>query len=581
MNTQRRLMMYFRPYKIILILAVICTALISLSSLMVPWLTGKGLIDKVIGEKNIPLLNLVALGFIGLVIVKGVFSYLQTYLTSFIGYKIVMDMRNQIFQHLQRLSLSFYKKRRAGEIMSRLINDTNVLQNALVENIMRLILNILLVIGVLIFIFYIHWRLSLLTLFTLPLLIFTLGKLGSRIKKFSNLVQMKIADISSIIQETIGGIEVIKSFATEKQEVERFQTYNVQNFHLNMKRTRLVAILPPLMEILTTVGLSAILWYGGLEVINGNLTIGELVAFLGYVALAVNPLNKIGKNYSRYQQALASAERMFEILDTEPEIKESPKAIEMPRINGYIRFRNVSFSYDDKELVLKDINLDLRPGEKIALVGRSGVGKTTLVSLIPRFYDPTSGSITIDGHNIRDVKLMSLRRQIGIVSQETFLFNGTIKDNIAYGKMKATDEEIVDAAKKANAHNFIMSLEKGYDTPVGERGVKLSGGQRQRIAIARAILRDPRILILDEATSAVDAESEALIQDALEKLMKDRTTIIIAHRLSTILRADKIIVLDERKIEEIGSHQELLAKNGLYARLYKSQFEMGKSQKEE
>ncbi|RLE08083.1 ABC transporter ATP-binding protein, partial [Candidatus Aerophobetes bacterium] len=478
--------MYFRPYKIILILAVICTALISLSSLMVPWLTGKGLIDKVIGEKNIPLLNLVALGFIGLVVVKGVFSYLQTYLTSFIGYKIVMDMRNQIFQHLQRLSLSFYKRRRAGEIMSRLISDTNVLQNALVENIMRLILNILLVIGVLIFIFYIHWRLSLLTLFTLPLLIFTLGKLGSRIKKFSNLVQMKIADISSIIQETIGGIEVIKSFATEKQEVERFQTYNVQNFHLNMKRTRLVAILPPLMEILTTVGLSAILWYGGLEVINGNLTIGELVAFLGYVALAVNPLNKIGKNYSRYQQALASAERMFEILDTEPEIKESPKAIEMPRINGYIRFRNVSFSYDDKELVLKDIDLDLRPGEKIALVGRSGVGKTTLVSLIPRFYDPTSGSITIDGHNIRDVKLMSLRRQIGIVSQETFLFNGTIKDNIAYGKMKATDEEIVDAAKKANAHSFIMSLEKGYDTPVGERGVKLSGGQRQRIAIARA-----------------------------------------------------------------------------------------------
>jgi len=581
MNTQRRLMMYFRPYKIILILAVICTALISLSSLMVPWLTGKGLIDKVIGEKNIPLLNLVALGFIGLVVVKGVFSYLQTYLTSFIGYKIVMDMRNQIFQHLQRLSLSFYKRRRAGEIMSRLISDTNVLQNALVENIMKLILNILLVIGVLIFIFYIHWRLSLLTLFTLPLLIFTLGKLGSRIKKFSNLVQMKIADISSIIQETIGGIEVIKSFATEKQEVERFQTYNVQNFHLNMKRTRLVAILPPLMEILTTIGLSAILWYGGLEVINGNLTIGELVAFLGYVALAVNPLNKIGKNYSRYQQALASAERMFEILDTEPEIKESPKAIEMPRINGYIQFRNVSFSYDDKELVLKDIDLDLRPGEKIALVGRSGVGKTTLVSLIPRFYDPTSGSITIDGHNIRNVKLMSLRRQIGIVSQETFLFNGTIKDNIAYGKMKATDEEIVDAAKKANAHNFIMSLEKGYDTPVGERGVKLSGGQRQRIAIARAILRDPRILILDEATSAVDAESEALIQDALEKLMKDRTTIIIAHRLSTILRADKIIVLDERKIEEIGSHQELLAKNGLYTRLYKSQFEMGKSQKEE
>lgn len=572
MNVQRRLMRYLRPYRLSLILAVICIVFVTLTSLITPWLIGKGLIDKVIGEKNISLLNLIALAFIALVIVKGAFSYLQTYLTSFLGYKIVVDMRNQIFQHLQRLSLSFYKRRRTGEIMSRLINDTNVVQNVLIESVMRLILNIFLVIGVLIFIFYIDWSLSLFVLIILPLLIFILGKLGSRIKKFSNLVQTKIADISSIIQEVVGGIEVIKSFVTEKKETQRFRIQNTESFRLNMKRIRFVAILPPLMEILTTIGLAAILWYGGLKVIKGELTIGGLVAFLGYVALAVNPLNRIGRDYSQYQQALACAERMFEILDTEPEIRESPRAIEMPRIKGYIQFKNVFFSYDDKEVVLKDINLDLRPGEKVALVGQSGVGKTTLVSLIPRFYDPTSGSIVIDGYDIRSVKLASLRRQIGIVSQETFLFNGTIGDNIAYGKSEVTNEEIVAAAKKANAHNFIMALEKGYATPVGERGVNLSGGQKQRIAIARAILRDPCILILDEATSAVDAEAEALIQEALKKLMEERTTIVIAHRLSTTLGADKIIVLQEGKIEEVGIHKELLSKGGTYTKLYKAQF---------
>jgi len=572
MNTQYRLIRYLRPYVKILILAVVCAIFTTLCTLAIPWFLGKGLIDKVIVEKNLFLLNLVAIGIITVVAIKGLFFYLQTYSTSFIGCKVVTDMRNQIFQHLQKLSLSFYKKRRTGEIMSRAVNDTDLLQNVLMNNMMRFVLNLFLVLGVFVFIFYIDWRLSLFVLAVFPFLVLVVKRFGSRIKDFSGLIQMKIADISSILQEVIGGIEVIKSFTMEEHEVRRFQNQTTRNFRLNMKRTRIVAILPPIVEILTTLGLVAILWYGGWEVIRGELTIGEFIAFLGYIGLVVNPLNRIGRDYSQYQQALASAERIFELLDIEPEIKESPGVMKMPRIEGYIQFEDVCFSYDEKELVLENIDLDLKPGERVALVGPSGVGKTTLVSLIPRFYDPVSGKISIDKQDIRKVKLSTLREQIGIVPQETILFSGSIKDNIAYGKMEATDEEIVEVTMKANAHDFVSSLPNGYETQVGERGGKLSRGERQRIAIARAILRDPRILILDEATSAVDAEAEVLIQEALEKLMKNKTTIIIAHRLSTILGADKIVVLKRGKVEEVGSHQKLLSKGGTYAKLYKRQF---------
>ncbi|MEA1964960.1 MAG: ABC transporter ATP-binding protein [Candidatus Aerophobetes bacterium] len=572
MNTQYRLMRYLRSYIKILILTVVCAVFVTLCTLAIPWFLGKGLIDKVIIEKNLFLLNLVALGIVAAIAIKGVFYYLQTYLSSFIGYKVVTDMRNQIFQHLQKLSLSFYKKRRTGEIMSRVVDDVNVLQEVIANRMIRLFLNFLIMVGVLAFLFYIDWKLSLCVLAVFPFLLFTINRIGSRVKKFSTSVQAKMADVSSILQETIGGIEVIKSFATEDQEIKKFEEQNIINLRLGMKRAQQVAMLPPIVEILTTLGLVVILWYGAREVIGGVLSIGELVAFLGYVGLAVNPLNQISRNYSHYERGLASAARIFEILDIEPEIKELPSAVEMLPVKGYIKFEDVSFSYNDKELVLENINLDLRPGERIALVGPSGVGKTTLVSLIPRFYDPTSGKVAVDGQEIRKVKLTSLREQIGIVPQETILFGGSIRDNIAYSKMEATNEEIVEAAKKANAHDFISSLPDGYETQVGERGVKLSGGERQRIAIARAILRDPRILILDEATSAVDAEAEVLIQEALEKLMRNKTTIIIAHRLSTILGADKIVVLKGGKVEEVGSHEGLMAKNGLYARLYENQF---------
>jgi len=573
MSITRRLLSYFRSYWILLTLAIVCTGLVTLATLALPWIIGKNLIDSVIlGEKDLRLLNLIVLGLVAVVAVKGLFSYAQTYLMSLVGFKAITNIRNHIYEHLQRLSLSFYKKKRTGEIISRVINDVDVLQNTIANTAVNFFTNLLVLLGVLGLIFYIHWRLSLFVLAILPILGITASRFGLRIRKLTRSVQGKIANISSILQETIAGIEVVKSFGMEVREIERFKEENVRTLQLTMKRARIIAALTPVMEVLTLIGLTGVLWYGGREVIRGILTTGELVTFLGYIGLAVNPLSQVSQTYGFYQQAMASAERIFEILDTQPEIRELPGAVDLPRIKGWVRFKDVYFGYGREGMVLENINLEVKPGEKVALVGLSGAGKTSLVSLIPRFYDPTSGTVTIDGYDVKKVTLRSLGKQIGIVSQETILFNGSIRDNIAYGKIDATDEEIIIAAKKANAHGFISRLPSGYNTRVGERGARLSGGERQRIAIARAILRDPRILILDEATSALDSESELLVKEALERLMENRSTLVIAHRLSTIRGADRIVVLNQRKIEEIGSHEELLTKGNLYARLYKTQF---------
>ena len=417
-----------------------------------------------------------------------------------------------------------------------------------------------------------YWKLTLLTLVIVPLVVFTIRFFGSRLRGAGHRVQGKMADITALLEESVSGIRIIRSFNREEFEIERFMEQNDSNFWALMSTVRLTALLTPFIQFFAAIAVTAIIWYGGMSVIDGEMTAGSLIAFLIYAINLANPVRRISEIYGDIQKSLAAADRVFETLDTEPDVKEKPDAIELPKVQGEICFNHVNFSYDEDHPALIDFNLDVKPGEVVALVGPSGAGKSTVTNLLPRFYDVTDGSITIDGTDIRDVTFSSLRQQIGLVPQETMLFNASIRENILYGRLDATDEEIELAAKAANAEEFILQLPQGYDTLVGDRGNSLSGGQRQRIAIARAILKDPRILILDEATSALDTESEKIVQVALERLMEGRTSIVIAHRLSTIRDADKIVVIDHGRIVEEGTHTGLLNKGGLYAHLHAVQF---------
>ncbi len=571
MTLYLRILSYIKPYMHRLLFAMVCTIMAAAGNLYIPWII-KDMIDEVLADKNGTMLNWIAASIIAIFIVRGLFWYGQNYLMSYVGQSVIIDIRAAVFKKLQRLSVSFYDKNKTGTIMSYVTNDVNALQSAMVENTIEMITEGFILIGSVVAMIYLDWRLTLFTVCTFPVVLWFMEFFGKKIRKTGGRIQECTADITSVLQESVASARVIKSFVREDYEVDRFDVENKANFRANMKNAQLMATLTPVVELVAAIGVTMIIWYGGNNVINGTITAGSLVAFLTYAVNISNPIKRLTRVIGNIQKALAAAQRVFMIIDMPEEIAESRDAKQLPEVSGKVEFQNVSFAYNDKGNVITELSFSVKPGEVIAIVGPSGAGKSTIANLLPRFYDVNKGDIKIDGHSVREVTLDSLREQVGIVPQETMLFNGSVYNNILYGRLDATKEEIEAAAKAANAHDFIMQLTDGYETKLGDRGVNLSGGQRQRIAIARAILKNPRILILDEATSALDTESERVVQEALDRLMVGRTSFVIAHRLSTVKNADKILVLEKGNLVESGTHDELLALDGLYAHLYKIQY---------
>lgn len=567
MTDYARLLHYVVPYWRRGVAAIIAMILGALTTLAVPWII-RNIIDDVLAAKNLVALNWIALGILVLFFLRGVFSYIQGYLMSYIANRVIIDIRNEVYARVQRLSLRFFDTRKTGSLMSRLTNDIGALQTAIVDNFVNIVKESVILIGSLVGMVILHWRLTLLCIIIVPLVSITIKYFGRKLKKSGHMMQERIADVTSHLQETIGGIRVVKSFFREDYEIARFRQINQASFGAAMKAARQSSQLSPIVEFIAAIAVTAIIWYGGWSVIDGELTAGELIAFLIYAINLANPVRRLSALYGDIQRSMAAGERVFALLDETPDIREKADAIALPVLRGDVVFDAVHFQYEPSKEVLSGISFHAEPGQKIALVGPSGSGKSTIANLIPRFYDVTAGAIKIDGHDIRDVTLASLREQIGIVPQDTALFNTTIEENIRYGRLDATDEEVAAAVRAANAEEFVRQLPQGLQTPIGDRGLVLSGGQRQRIAIARALLKDPRILILDEATSALDTESEQLVQAALERLMIGRTAFIIAHRLTTIQDADHILVIDRGRIVESGMHQSLLALHGMYYNLY-------------
>ena len=526
------------------------------------------MINAVVVLKNSDLLNSLTRDLVIIILFQAAFAITHNYILGFIGHRVTADFRIELFSHIQSLSLRFFQGRRVGEILSRMSSDITVIQNALVSIPVAVLRQTITLLGALAIIFYLNWKLTGLILLVLPPLMLFARIFGKRLRNLSEKVQDKIAQALVVLEEVASSIKIVKSYTREPYEKKRFENEIESAFEQSVGKVRISSSFGPLILGLTFLVSTILIWYGGQQVMQGTTTPGELAAFFLYALIMAGPVGTFVKIYTQLQETLGAMRRVNEILDTKPLVNSPENPVKLTSLKGHVCFSEVIFGYEDATPVLNNISFDIHPGKTVALIGPSGAGKSTTVQLLLRFFDPQSGKIQIDGDDLKSLDLESYLSQVALVPQETLLFGGTIRENILYGKLDATDTEIIEASKSANAHEFIVGFSNGYDTLVGEKGTKLSGGERQRIAIARALLKNPKVLVLDEATSALDNQSEMLIQDALEKLMAGRTTFIIAHRLSTVHNADKIIVLDKGKVVESGTHKELMANEGLYHHLY-------------